>query len=131
MELGKLETIKQQIVRLSPPEKSELARFFQEQQHQDQLWSVTVKPEVPDAPDAPDAPNAIDAAADHKRQQQMAWMIAHREAYAGQYVALDGDRLVGQGRTLAEAHRQARQQGVSVPFLVRLTSEHEVLFGGW
>jgi hypothetical protein len=58
-------------------------------------------------------------------------MKAHREEYAGQYVALDGDRLVGQGRTLAEAHTQARQNGVNDPFLVRLTSENEVLFGGW
>jgi len=120
MEPGKLETIKQQIGTLSPLEKSELAGFLDEQREKDKLDS---------------APGVIASdrveAAEQKRQQHMAWMKAHREEYAGQYVALDGDRLVGQGRTLAEAHQQSRQNGVGDPFLVRLTSENEVLFGGW
>lgn len=120
MESGRLETIKQQIVTLSPREKSELARFLDQQQEKDKVNSAA-------------ATIALDEmeAADRKRQQHMAWMKAHREEYAGQYVALDGDRLVGQGRTLAEAHQQAQQNGVREPFLVRLTSESEVLVGGW
>ncbi|MGH9427233.1 MAG: DUF5678 domain-containing protein [Terriglobia bacterium] len=68
---------------------------------------------------------------DEIRQRRMEWLKAHREEYAGQYVALAGDVLVGHGATIREAHEQAKQKGVENPFLVRLTSESEVLFAGW
>jgi hypothetical protein len=66
-----------------------------------------------------------------KRRQQLEWLKAHREEYAGLYVALDGDRLVGKGKTILEARAQARQNGVENPFLMRMTSENEILPGGW
>ena len=65
------------------------------------------------------------------RRRRLDWLKAHREEYAGQYVALDGDVLVGHGATIGEAHEQAKRKGVQSPFLVRLTSEKEILFGGW
>lgn len=68
---------------------------------------------------------------DVTRARRLEWLKAHREQYAGQYVALDGDMLVGHGRTIREAHEQAKENGVENPFLVRLTSESEVLFAGW
>jgi hypothetical protein len=66
-----------------------------------------------------------------KRRRQLEWLKAHREEYAGLYVALDGDRLVGQGKTILEARAQARQNGVENPFLMRMTSKNEILPGGW
>jgi hypothetical protein len=68
---------------------------------------------------------------DAMRERRLEWLKAHREEYAGQYVALAGDVLVGHGRTIREAHEQAKKKGVENPFLVRLTSESEVLFAGW
>ena len=68
---------------------------------------------------------------DATRTRRLEWLKAHREQYAGQYVALAGDELVGHGRTIREAHDQAKEKGVENPFLVRLTSESEVLFAGW
>ena len=65
------------------------------------------------------------------RERRLDWLKAHREEYAGQYVALVGDTLVGHGRTMREANEQARKNGVRDPFLVHLTSESEVLFAGW
>jgi Family of unknown function (DUF5678) len=65
------------------------------------------------------------------RERRLDWLKTHREQYAGQYVALAGDTLVGHGRTMREAHDQARKNGVEKPFLVHLTSESEVLFAGW
>jgi Family of unknown function (DUF5678) len=66
-----------------------------------------------------------------KKAQHMVWLKAHREEYAGQYVALDGDRLVGTGATISEAHEQARQQGVERPLLTRISSANDAPFGGW
>jgi hypothetical protein len=68
---------------------------------------------------------------DETRQRRLEWLKSHREEYAGQYVALAGDVLVGHGPTIRDAYEQAKQQGVENPFLVRLTSEREVLFAGW
>lgn len=65
------------------------------------------------------------------RERRLNWLKTHREQYAGQYVALMGDRLVGHGWTIREAHDQAKANGVANPFLVRLTSESEILFAGW
>ena len=65
------------------------------------------------------------------RQRRLEWLKLHREEFAGQYVALDGEVLVGHGATIREAHQQAKEKGVENPFLVRLTSESEVLFAGW
>lgn len=64
------------------------------------------------------------------RRRRLEWLKAHREEYAGQYVALDGDRLVGEGATIREAREEALQNGVANPFLVRLESENTVLPAG-
>ncbi len=63
-------------------------------------------------------------------ENQMYWLKKHRDEYAGQYVALDGDVLVGHGATIREAHEQAKQNGVNDPFLTRIFSEETVLSGG-
>lgn len=65
------------------------------------------------------------------RQKRLEWLKANREEYAGQYVALDGDQLVGHAATIREAHEQAKAVGVENPFLVRLESENTVLSAGW
>src|SRR2546430_2747909 len=65
------------------------------------------------------------------RERRLDWLKVHREEYAGQYIAMAGDVLVGHGRTIREAHERAKENGVEHPFLVRLTSESEVLLAGW
>ena len=110
-----LETIKQQAEALTAREKSELARHL--------LGQVQVEGQTQMVPSKHDDQEV--------RRRRLDWLKAHREEYAGQYVALDGDVLVGHGATIAEAHEQAKRKGVQSPFLVRLTSEKEILFGGW
>ncbi|HLF85308.1 MAG TPA: DUF5678 domain-containing protein [Blastocatellia bacterium] len=66
-----------------------------------------------------------------KRAQHLARLKAHREEYAGKYVALDGDRLVGCGSSIREAHEQARQSGFEQAFLVHVSSVNDAPFGGW
>ena len=65
------------------------------------------------------------------RRKRLEWLKANREEYAGKYVALDGDRLVGHAATIREAREQAQEKGVENPFLVRLESENTVLAAGW
>lgn len=110
-----LETIKEQVEALTPTEKSELVRHLVAQlELGEEARTATVK-----------------SSNEEIRRRRLEWLKAHREQYAGEYVALDGDVLVGHGATIAEAREQAKQKGVRSPFLFRMTSEKEVLFGGW
>lgn len=62
---------------------------------------------------------------------RMQWLKENREEYAGQYVALDGNKLVGTGKTIREANEQALQNGVQKAFLVRVSGKDEILSGSW
>lgn len=113
MPIELLQTIKQQIIRLNAYERAEIERFLREQRQQDQ---------------------AVVAPADkeRKRQQRSVWLAAHREEYAGLYIALDGDRLLGTGKNYLEAAQVAKAAGVSdayIDFVYPTTYSGEM--GGW
>lgn len=63
--------------------------------------------------------------------REMQWLSQHRHEYAGQYVALDGDRLVSHGTDGREVYRQARAAGVKVPFMAHIEPADALPFGGW
>lgn len=109
-----IDNIKHQVETLSAQEKFLLANYLLERVKQDKQETQLV--------------NISD---DDIRRRRMEWLKSHREEYAGQYVALDGDVLVGHGATIGEADKQAKAKGIVSPFLVRVTSENEVLFAGW
>ena len=111
--------LKAQLALLTRQEKQELAQFLFDQTQLDAT-----------ATDSETTTTAHSATANN-RAQHLTWLKAHREEYAGQYVALDGDRLAGSGATLREAHEQAQMQGVAQPFLVHVSSEQVAPFGGW
>jgi hypothetical protein len=113
-----LTALKEQLVGLTSQEKLELARFLEEEAARRPAGGASEVPED-------------EAAAARKRAQHMAWLKAHREQYVGRYVALDGDRLVGSGATIREAHDEARQLGVDHPFLTHISSASDAPFGGW
>jgi len=118
MSTTSFDLLKQQASSLTSREKFMLANYLLEQARQDERQDSSAAPRA-------------NAEADDERRQHLEWLKAHREEYAGQYVALYGDRLVGRGQTLRGAREQARQNGVTQPFLVRVTSENETMFGGW
>jgi hypothetical protein len=115
MSVELFEILKRQAEALTAQEKSQLAHYLLEQAKEPEQISLP-------------HPHRDD---EKIRQRRLEWLKAHREEYAGQYVALLGDVLVGHGATIREAHEQAKQKGVQNPFLVRVTSEHEILFAGW
>lgn len=64
------------------------------------------------------------------RTERINWLKENREKYAGQYVALDGNRLVGTGKTIREANEEAKKNGIQNAFLIRVSGENETLSGG-
>ncbi len=117
MAIELLQTIKQQIIRLNAYERGEIERFLIEQRQQDQAVVAVVT-----------APTDKE----RKRQQRSVWLAAHREEYAGLYVALDGDRLLGSGKNYPEAAQVAKAAGVSdayIDFVYPANYSGEM--GGW
>lgn len=62
---------------------------------------------------------------------EVQWLSQHRHEYAGQYVALDGDRLVGHGTNGREVYRQAQAAGVQHPYMAHIEAVDAPPFGGW
>lgn len=113
--------LKDRLASLTPQEKSELAKFLSEQ----------IEPPSARCETNPNQSVLEPNDSVRKRAAHMAWLKAHREEFAGKYVALDGERLVGSGPSIREAREEARRQGIDRPFLVHVSSEHDAPFGGW
>ncbi len=60
-------------------------------------------------------------------------MVArNREKYSGQWVALNGDRLMANGPTAKEVYSKAKAEGVEIPFVELVTDrEPEPSTGAW
>lgn len=65
------------------------------------------------------------------RREEFLWLANESGPYSGQWVALDGSRLVAHGPELATVSAAARAAGVTRPLLTHLPPEGELPFGGW
>ena len=64
--------------------------------------------------------------------KSLRWLHQNREKYSGQWVALNGDRLIASGRTAKEVYSKAKAEGVEIPFVELVTEQESVPFtGGW
>ena len=63
--------------------------------------------------------------------EELRWLKEHRHEYIGQWVALDGDRLVAHGTNAREVFQTAREAGVKAPFVEQILPTDELPFGGW
>ncbi|MDQ3253161.1 MAG: DUF5678 domain-containing protein [Acidobacteriota bacterium] len=70
-------------------------------------------------------------AAYNTHEREHAWIEAHRDEYLGQWVALDGDRLIAHGTNAREVYLAAREKGVKAPFLEQMMPSLEPYMGGW
>jgi 2-keto-4-pentenoate hydratase/2-oxohepta-3-ene-1,7-dioic acid hydratase in catechol pathway len=103
-----VDSIKKQSALLTKQEKETLANFFSEEAEKE------------------------DSSVETTRRKRAAWLEANREKYGGQYVALEGDRLIGVGRNYAEAAAEAKRAGVENAFIDFVPPTDYVGFaGGW
>lgn len=69
---------------------------------------------------------------DNSRENE--WLRQHQNDYRGQWVVLDGDRLVGHATTAAEATvfvEQARAEGVRAPYVKLIPLDDEPIWMMW
>lgn len=63
------------------------------------------------------------AKAYNDQKAEMAWLAAHSDEYRGQWVALDGDRLLSHGAQALAVRDEARSKGVEVPLMEHIAVE--------
>ena len=111
MSVETLDSIKKQMAVLTKQEKFVLANYLLEQTN--------------DLVENGSTNNGI-------RQIRMAWLKANREEYGGQYVVLDGDKLLGTAKTFPEGKTIAARAGVPDAFVNYLSKpDEEGYLGGW
>ena len=68
----------------------------------------------------------------NRSARSLRWLYENREKYSGQWVAIDGDRLIASGPTAKEVYSKAKAEGVEVPFVELVTDPGPVRStGGW
>jgi uncharacterized protein DUF5678 len=65
------------------------------------------------------------------RQREMRWLREHQAEYAGQWVVVQGDKLIAHGLNAREVAEAAYAAGIEVPFLVHVENGDELPWGGW
>jgi hypothetical protein len=64
--------------------------------------------------------------------KSLRWLHENRGKYSGQWVALDGDRLIAIGPTAKEVYSKAKSEGAEIPFVELVTGRKSGPFtGGW
>ena len=65
------------------------------------------------------------------RSREAAWLQKHRDEYAGQWVALDGERLIASGQDLKQVAATARRSGVPDALMMRVEPKDTLPFAGF
>lgn len=67
-----------------------------------------------------------------KFRSAMRWIEEHRDEYLGQWVCLDGDKLVAHGSDANTVYSTARSKGIDIPFIEQIrVDETAPAWGGW
>ncbi len=64
-------------------------------------------------------------------QRSLRWIEENKAQYLGQWVALDGDRLLAAGADGKQVYAEAIAAGVAVPLLQQINADDDLPFGGW
>jgi hypothetical protein len=64
-------------------------------------------------------------------EREQRWLDEQREEYQGQWVALEGDRLLASGPDGRAVYEAARAAGVRAPLVTRVEPRDELPFAGW
>jgi predicted DNA-binding antitoxin AbrB/MazE fold protein len=67
----------------------------------------------------------------NERRQELEWLAKESGPFAGQWVALDGSRLVAHGPKLAAVSAAARAAGVVEPFFASVPDDRDLPFADW
>ena len=113
-----VENILDQIAQLPPREQARLRQLWEEQESQPTLSKPPLGRRV--------APKPMPEGG----QQALHWVAQHAREYAGQWVALDGDRLIAHSPNHDEVWAAAKASGVYLP-LVTFVEDPDKIYAGF
>jgi predicted DNA-binding antitoxin AbrB/MazE fold protein len=90
---------------------------------------VTIEPASKSVPKVRHSPHG---AIDLSRERE--WVLANRKKYRGQWIVLDGDRLIGHTTDpegVKVIYDQARTEGVRTPLVKLIPMDDEPIWMGW
>jgi hypothetical protein len=65
------------------------------------------------------------------RSLEIAWLAAHEDEYDGEWVLLEGDRLLAHGDDPLPFREIAKAEGIEIPFIIHIRKETGPSMGGW
>jgi len=65
------------------------------------------------------------------REREQEWLRLNGPRYPGEWVAIEGDQLVGRGESAKAVLLQARAAGIPHPLVMHIPKEPPLPFGGW
>jgi flagellar motility protein MotE (MotC chaperone) len=63
-------------------------------------------------------------------RRALKWIDEHKEEFDGQWVCLDGDKLIAHGFDGKKVYQEAKEKGIETPFLERIKA-NELPYGPW
>ncbi len=66
-----------------------------------------------------------------ERRDEMQWLAQESAPYAGEWVAIEGSRLIAHGISLAEVRAAAKAAGVPDPLFASVPTAPDAPFAGW
>ncbi len=114
-----------EIVKALPSKDRE--RFIEWFNRQEQLDATTDKHPVTETATMP----ALIEKREERFQRALQWLDKNKPNYLGQWVALDGDRLLAAGTDGKQVYAKAVAAGVASPLLQQIRAEDDLPFGGW
>ena len=112
-----VENILTQVAQLPPSERIRLRRMLEQEEQQQKPPKPPLDRRVPPRP-MPDS------------SREMQWLVDHAREYAGQWVALDGDRLIAHGTNHLEVFAAANADGAYLP-LISFVDDPDNIYAGF
>ncbi len=118
MSMMTAETILSLIEQLPPTEQAKLEQLIVQRQTLPPKGKPPLDKRVPPIP-LPD------------QAAMQRWLGAHAHEYPGQWIALDGDKLIAHGMNHQEVWAAAQASGAYLPLVTRLSSPDDLPFAGF
>ncbi len=105
-----LESLKQQAIQLTLMEQHALLQFLKEQQAKDEQQQANGSAST----------NGASFQTDASRLRESQWLSENWTAYLGQFVCLEGSRLISSGTDPHQVYAQAKAAGIATPYMARV-----------
>ncbi len=116
-----VENLLGQVSSLPVSEKWRLISILLEQLRRESISANGVQSKAAPTTD----PRAVDSGSEHDLDPRRRWIKERSHEYAGEWVALDGDRLIAHGSTAKEVYSAADADGAHRPLVVYVPSARE------